>query len=58
MAHNLGMQVVAEGVETLEQREVLTALGCEYLQGYLFSKPLGTEEAAGFLAGAGEARTL
>ena len=49
MAHNLGMKVVAEGVETGEQREVLTTLGCEYLQGYLFSKPLGAEGAAGCL---------
>ena len=57
MAHNLGMKVVAEGVETKEQREVLATLGCEYLQGYLFSRPLGAAEAAGFLEGAGEKRT-
>ncbi len=49
MAHNLGMQVVAEGVETVEQQRTLTNLGCEYLQGYLFSKPLGAEEATGYL---------
>ena len=57
MAHNLGMKVVAEGVETDGQRNMLQALGCEYLQGYLFSKPLKAEEAAGFLEGAGETRT-
>ena len=57
MAHNLGMRVVAEGVETVEQREALTTLGCEYLQGYLFSRPLEAAEAAGFLEGTGEMRT-
>jgi diguanylate cyclase (GGDEF)-like protein len=40
MAHNLGMQVVAEGVETVEQYTLLRALGCEYVQGYLFSEPV------------------
>ena len=57
MAHNLGMRVVAEGVETEGQRDMLQVLGCEYLQGYLFSRPLRATEAAGFLEGAGEART-
>lgn len=40
MAHNLGMQVVAEGVEAVEQYTLLCALGCEYVQGFLFSKPV------------------
>jgi EAL domain-containing protein (putative c-di-GMP-specific phosphodiesterase class I) len=40
MAHNLEMKVVAEGVETVEQYTQLRALGCEYIQGYLFSKPV------------------
>jgi EAL domain-containing protein (putative c-di-GMP-specific phosphodiesterase class I) len=44
MAHNLGMQVVAEGVETQEQYARLRALGCEYVQGYLFSKPVPAAE--------------
>ncbi len=39
MAQNMGMCVVAEGVETPEQLAALSALGCEYGQGYLFSKP-------------------
>ena len=39
LAHNLGMKVVAEGVETQEQMEVLRDLGCELGQGYLWSRP-------------------
>ncbi len=40
LAHQLGMDVVAEGVETLEQLEYLNASGCEFAQGYYFAKPL------------------
>jgi len=40
MAHALGMQVIAEGVETEQQRELLVAAGCDYGQGYLFSRPV------------------
>ncbi|AFZ66307.1 sensor domain-containing phosphodiesterase [Deinococcus peraridilitoris] len=40
MAHNLGMTVVAEGVETSAQLEVLRASQCEFVQGFLFSRPL------------------
>jgi diguanylate cyclase (GGDEF)-like protein len=39
LAHNLGMEVIAEGVETTQQLAQLRALDCEYGQGYLFSKP-------------------
>jgi EAL domain-containing protein (putative c-di-GMP-specific phosphodiesterase class I) len=46
MAHKLDLQVVAEGVETEAQRERLAAAGCDYGQGYLFSRPL--PEAAFF----------
>jgi EAL domain-containing protein (putative c-di-GMP-specific phosphodiesterase class I) len=45
LAHNLGIQVVAEGVETAEQLAQLRQLGCEYGQGFLFSKPLSREDA-------------
>ncbi|MFY7803497.1 MAG: EAL domain-containing protein, partial [Limnoraphis robusta] len=45
LAHTLGMDVIAEGVETAEHLEPLQALGCEYGQGYLFSKPISAVEA-------------
>jgi EAL domain-containing protein (putative c-di-GMP-specific phosphodiesterase class I) len=52
LAHNLGIEVVAEGVETVSQLRRLTELGCEYAQGYLFSEPL-SEEAADRLVESG-----
>src|ERR1700730_15529900 len=39
LGKNLGLQVVAEGVETLSQLEMLRSIGCDAAQGYLFSKP-------------------
>jgi diguanylate cyclase (GGDEF)-like protein len=45
LANNLGMEVVAEGVETEEQLAQLRALKCEYGQGYLFSRPVNAEMA-------------
>ncbi len=45
LAHTLGMDVVAEGVETAEQFAQVRALGCEFGQGYFFSKPLDLKEA-------------
>jgi diguanylate cyclase (GGDEF)-like protein/PAS domain S-box-containing protein len=50
LAHNLGMYVVAEGVETEKQLVQLWALQCEYGQGYFFSKPLRAEDAEALLA--------
>ncbi|PLK49229.1 bifunctional diguanylate cyclase/phosphodiesterase [Uliginosibacterium sp. TH139] len=47
MGHSLGMQIVAEGVETEEQASILADLGCEYLQGYLISRPVPPGELPG-----------
>jgi EAL domain-containing protein (putative c-di-GMP-specific phosphodiesterase class I) len=44
MAHNLGMEIIAEGVETEEQRAFLEQYNCLLYQGYLFSKPLPIEQ--------------
>jgi diguanylate cyclase (GGDEF)-like protein len=43
LAHSLRMKVVAEGVETVAQQETMALLNCEFLQGYLYSKPLPAE---------------
>ena len=44
MAHKLGVKVIAEGVETIDQRDSLQAAGCDYAQGYLFAAPVLAEE--------------
>lgn len=44
LGHNLNLQVVAEGVETKNQAHLLASMGCDTLQGYLFSKPVATKE--------------
>ena len=44
MAHKLDIKVIAEGVETPLQRDLLLAAGCDFAQGYLFSKPLPADE--------------
>lgn len=49
IAHNLGMDVVAEGVETNQQLSFLAGLHCEQLQGYLYSKPLATDNFQNYL---------
>jgi diguanylate cyclase (GGDEF)-like protein/PAS domain S-box-containing protein len=49
MANNLGMEVIAEGVETLEQRAFLEANGCMLYQGYLYSKPVPVDQFEGLL---------
>ncbi len=50
LGHNLGMDVVAEGVETEAQLTALRALGCEFCQGFLFSRPVDAAAAARLIA--------
>ena len=52
LGRDLGMAVVAEGVETAEQRSYLAARGCQAMQGYLFSRPLRAEAFADWLQAA------
>ena len=40
MAHNIGVDTLAEGVETEQQAEILSSYGCDYMQGYYFAKPM------------------
>jgi EAL domain-containing protein (putative c-di-GMP-specific phosphodiesterase class I) len=49
LAHNLNLQVVAEGVETAEQLTLLRGFGCDQVQGYLISKALPLDAFAEFL---------
>jgi diguanylate cyclase (GGDEF)-like protein/PAS domain S-box-containing protein len=51
LAHSLKLQVVAEGVERVEQQMILTVLQCEFAQGYLYAKPLPMRQAWEFLQG-------
>jgi EAL domain-containing protein (putative c-di-GMP-specific phosphodiesterase class I) len=44
MAHSLGLEVLAEGVETAQQLDMLRALGCETVQGYLLGRPVPAEQ--------------
>lgn len=44
MADNLGMQTVAEGVETPEQQEILKQIGCTFVQGFMYARPLPAEQ--------------
>ncbi|RKZ79149.1 MAG: hypothetical protein DRQ35_04760 [Gammaproteobacteria bacterium] len=49
LAHNLGLSVVAEGVEDVQQLELLQELGCDEIQGYYFSRPLPVDDFAKLL---------
>jgi EAL domain-containing protein (putative c-di-GMP-specific phosphodiesterase class I) len=50
LAHSLQLQVVAEGVETEEQRALLTEVGCDLVQGHLLSQPVSADECTAILA--------
>lgn len=49
MAHSIGIKTVAEGVETREQLELLRDMGCDQIQGYIFSRPLPENEMANLI---------
>ncbi|GAA59140.1 hypothetical protein P20652_0999 [Pseudoalteromonas sp. BSi20652] len=51
MAHQLGLKVIAEGIETTLQLQLLREAGCDYGQGYLFSKPLNKKDFMALVAG-------
>jgi diguanylate cyclase (GGDEF)-like protein len=53
LAHRIGLEVVAEGIETEAEREVVTRVGCDYAQGYLFARPLSVADAEALLSAAG-----
>jgi EAL domain-containing protein (putative c-di-GMP-specific phosphodiesterase class I) len=56
LGKSLGMQVIAEGVETLEQEAYIVAEGCHEGQGYLYSRPLPAREITAFLKQSDKAR--
>ncbi len=49
LGHGLNAEVIAEGIETPEQRELVRSLGCKLVQGYMFSRPLAPEDALRFV---------
>ncbi|WP_419095971.1 putative bifunctional diguanylate cyclase/phosphodiesterase [Ureibacillus endophyticus] len=49
MAHRLKMEVIAEGVESIQQINILRDMGCDYIQGYFYSKPIPMDELIEFL---------
>ncbi|WP_457668768.1 putative bifunctional diguanylate cyclase/phosphodiesterase [Thiolapillus sp.] len=49
MSKGLGLHTIAEGVETDQQRELLSSIGCDLMQGFLYSRPLPAEEAESYL---------
>jgi EAL domain-containing protein (putative c-di-GMP-specific phosphodiesterase class I) len=48
LARGLNAEVIAEGIETIEQRQLIDDLGCNLVQGYLFGRPMPPEEALRF----------
>lgn len=56
LAHNMGLSVVAEGVETNEQLDILHFLKCDVIQGYIFGKPLSEEDSFHYIGQSGNKR--
>ena len=54
MAHKLGLKVIAEGVETERQRDLLAAYGCDYAQGWLYSRAVPSEQFEALRQGQGQ----
>lgn len=52
LAHTIGLSVVAEGVETVRERDIVIRIGCDYGQGYLFARPLSVADAEALLRSA------
>ena len=50
MSHNMGLSVVAEGIETAREADAFTAIGADYMQGYYFSKPLSKQQFLDFVS--------
>jgi EAL domain-containing protein (putative c-di-GMP-specific phosphodiesterase class I) len=53
LAETLGLRVVAEGIESAADRDLLAEMGCPYGQGFLYSTPLSSAEAARWASGLG-----
>ena len=58
LGHSLGMKVVAEGVETAAQAKYLHQLGCDFLQGFYFARPLPADEIAAYVRERNESESL
>lgn len=50
VAQALDLSITAEGVETVAQRKIMQELHCDYLQGYLYSKPLNADDLRSFVS--------
>ena len=57
MAHKLKLKVIAEGVETDDQRRLLEAAGCDFAQGYVFSRPVPADRFEQFMSAGGQDRS-
>lgn len=53
LGKNMGMDIIAEGAETVEQVEALRSLGCDMIQGFYFAKPMAEKDAADFVSPGG-----